>query len=85
MISLFVVVTNLWTFGKYLERVTAWPAASVLALYVVCGLAGAGVSANLSVDSISAGAPAAVCGLLGTCALAALKSPQRLSACYFGS
>ncbi|KAK9835214.1 hypothetical protein WJX81_006329 [Elliptochloris bilobata] len=65
MISLFVVVTNLWTFGKYLERVTVWPAASVLALYIICGLVGAGVSANLSVDAISAGAPAAVCGLLG--------------------
>ena len=75
MISLFVVVTNIWTFGKYLERVTVWPAAAVLALYIVCGLVGAGVASNLSVNSISAGAPAAVCGLLGpplllcTCAI----------------
>ena len=65
MISLFAAVLNLWTFGKYLGRVTVWPAASVLAIYVICGLVGAIASANLSMDGVSAGAPAAVCGLLG--------------------
>lgn len=79
VISLFAAVANLWTCGKYLERVTVWPAASVLAMYVVCGLVGAVASANLSVDGVSAGAPAAVCGLLG-----APLAPRCASACQGG-
>ena len=65
VISLCAAIANLWTFGKYLGRVTVWPAASVLAIYVICGVVGALASANLSMDGVSAGAPAAVCGLLG--------------------
>ena len=65
VISLCAAIANLWTFGKYLGQVTVWPAASVLAIYVICGLVGAVASANLSMDGVSAGAPAAVCGLLG--------------------
>ena len=78
MISLFVAVANLWTFGKYLERVTIWPAASVLAMYVICGLVGAIASANLSMDGVSAGAPAAVCGLLGAPWLCAVLQHLRV-------
>ena len=42
-----------------------WPGASVLALYVVGGLVGAGVSTNMVAGAVSAGAPAAVCSLVG--------------------
>ena len=84
VISLFAAVANLWTFGKYLGRVTVWPAASVLGIYVICGLVGAVASANLSKDGVSAGAPAAVCGLLGALRLHVMLEPIR-AGCHSSS
>ena len=72
VIHLFGVITSLWTFGKYLERVVLFPGLTVPLLYLVSGVAGAITSASLAYDLDSAGASAGVCGLLGTALLLVL-------------
>ena len=72
VIHLFGVITSLWTFGKYLERVVLLPGLTVPLLYLVSGIAGAITSASLAYDLDSAGASAGVCGLLGKALLLVL-------------
>ena len=64
-IQLGLTVILLWTFGLHIARALRRPALGVLLLYVVSGLVGALVSANLSTHYAATGAPAAVCGLIG--------------------
>ena len=67
VIQLFGAVTSLWTLAKYLEasnRVIQ-PWFTIPLLYILPGIAGCLVSANVAFDHDSTGASAAVCGLLG--------------------
>ena len=64
-IQLGMTIILLWTFGLHIARALRRPALGVLLLYLVSGLVGSLVSANLSTHYTASGAPAAVCGLIG--------------------
>ena len=64
---MFGAVTCLWTLAKYLENSNQiWlPWVTIPLLYLVSGIAGCVLSANMAFDHDSTGSTAAVSGLLG--------------------
>ena len=75
-IQLGLTIILLWTFGLHISRALRRPALGVFSLYVVPGLVGSLVSANLSTQYTATGAPAAVCGLIGPLPEAACASSE---------
>lgn len=69
VIQLFGAVVSLWTLAKYLEYSGhVWlPLVTIPLIYLLSGVAGCLVSANLAFEHDSTGSSAAVCGLLGNC------------------
>lgn len=67
VIHLFSAVTSLWTLAKYLEASNRMirPGFTIPLLFLLSGIAGCLVSANVAFEHNSTGASAAVCGLLG--------------------
>lgn len=67
VIQLFSAVGSLWTLAKYLEHSNhvLLPWLSIPLLYLVSGIAGCILSANMAFDHNCTGSTAAVSGLLG--------------------
>lgn len=64
-IQLALTVIALWTFGLHIAWALKYQALGVALMYIIPGLVGSLASANLSTHYTAAGAPAAVCGLIG--------------------
>ncbi|KAL4525479.1 hypothetical protein Ndes2526B_g02212 [Nannochloris sp. 'desiccata'] len=65
-IHLGVALLGLWVYGRYAQTALPLPQVSVAGVYLLSGLVGAMVSANLNAYYVSCGAFAGVLGLLGT-------------------
>ena len=65
VIELLLTIMTLWTFGVHMARALKCSVIGVAVLYLVPGVVGALVSVNFATVLPSAGAPAAVCGLVG--------------------
>jgi membrane associated rhomboid family serine protease len=61
-----ISLVGLWMYGRYAQLALPLPQASVAGVYLLSGLVGAMVSANLNAYFVSCGAFAGVLGLLGT-------------------
>ncbi|KAK9816785.1 hypothetical protein WJX72_005100 [[Myrmecia] bisecta] len=65
VILLFCILTSIWTFGKYMERVAVCPLLTVPLLFLLSSVTGAVLSTVYAQQYDTVGATAGVCGLLG--------------------